>query len=144
MFNSTGGQHYVTFFYASFDHANRRLTYVNAGHNPPLYLRSNESPQFQRLTAGGLIAGVFEHSHYDQESLQMQPDDLLFLYTDGLSEAMNSAGEELGETRIKETLAACVGLTVNEIRDQIVCRVKDWCKGVSLHDDLTFVVLKVS
>jgi sigma-B regulation protein RsbU (phosphoserine phosphatase) len=144
VFRSTSGEHYVTFFYAHFDHATHRLTYVNAGHNPPLYLQRKRSNEFQRLTAGGLIAGVFEHSNYEQETIQMQSDDLVFLYTDGLTEAINRSGEEFGEARVQETLTACAGLSVNEIRDQVLRRVKDWCTGIPLYDDLTFVVMKVA
>jgi phosphoserine phosphatase RsbU/P len=138
------GQNYVTFFYALFDYSSRSLTYVNAGHNPPLYLPYEVSKDFQQLTAGGLIAGAFEHCNYDQETLQMEANDLLFLYTDGLTEAMNRAGEEFGEERIKETLLAFAPLQVKEIRDQMVSRVKEWCKGAPLYDDLTFVVMKVN
>ena len=143
VFRSTSGENYVTFFYALFDHATHRLTYVNAGHNPPLYLQRKRSNEFHRLTAGGLIAGVFEHSNYEQETIQMESDDLLFLYTDGLTEATNRTGEEFGEARVQETLTACAGLSVNEIRDQVLRRVKDWCTGIPLYDDLTFVVMKV-
>lgn len=144
VFRSTSGEHYVTFFYAHFDHDTHRLTYVNAGHNPPLYLQRKGTNEFQRLTAGGLIAGVFEYSNYEQETIQMQSEDLLFLYTDGLTEAINRTGEEFGEARVQETLAACAGLSVNEIRDQVLRRVKDWCTGIPLYDDLTFVVMKIA
>ena len=144
VFRSTSGENYVTFFYAYFDHATHSLTYVNAGHNPPLYLQRKGSNHFQQLTAGGLIAGVFEYSNYEQETIQMESDDLLFLYTDGLTEATNRTGEEFGEARVQETLAACAGLSVNEIRDRVLRRVRDWCTGIPLSDDLTFVVMKVT
>lgn len=144
IFNSTYGQHYVTFFYAHFDQKSRSLTYVNAGHNPPLYLRSNGEKRFRRLTAGGLIAGAFENCKYEQETVQMQLDDLLFLYTDGLTEAMSPEGEEFGEPRLEELLSACAQLPAKEIRDEIVARVKKWCRGAGLYDDLTFVVMKVN
>lgn len=144
IFNSTDGQHYVTFFFAHFDQITRCLTYVNAGHNPPLYLKGDDRKVFQRLTTGGLITGVFDDCKYDQETLQMQPDDLLFLYTDGLTEAMNREGEEFGEQRVEQVLAECASLPAHDIRDQMVSRVKEWCKGTPLYDDLTFVVMKVS
>jgi phosphoserine phosphatase RsbU/P len=143
IFNSTNGAHYVTFFYASFDQSSRLLTYVNAGHNPPLFLRAGTTTDFRPLTAGGLVAGAFEHAKYDQESVQMASDDLLFMYTDGLTEALSRDGEEFGDDRIKETLAAYSTMSVNQIRDEVVKRVKDWCVGAPLYDDLTFVVMKV-
>src|SRR6185503_3626264 len=104
LFDSTNGEHYVTFFYATFDHATQCLTYVNAGHNPPLYLRGDGNSDFRQLTSGGLVAGAFEHAAYEQETVQMETDDLLFLYTDGLTEALNAEGEEFGTNRIMDTL----------------------------------------
>src|SRR5919112_3690744 len=82
LFNSTNGEHYVTFFYATFDPTTQRLTYVNAGHNPPPYLCADANSEFRQLTCGGLVAGAFEHAAYEQETMQLKPDDLLFLYTD--------------------------------------------------------------
>ena len=143
LFDSTNGEHYVTFFYATFDQATQCLTYVNAGHNPPLYLRAGSDSDFRELTSGGLVAGAFEHSAYEQETVQMQTDDLLFLYTDGLTEALNAEGEEFGANRIMETLKSIASQSVDQIRDEVVRRVKEWCSGMSLYDDLTFVVMKV-
>lgn len=143
IFNSTSGEHYVTLFYGFFDQATRSLTYVNAGHNPPLFLRPTITTDISRLNTGGLIAGVFEHCDYEQETIQMQSNDLMFLYTDGLSEAMNPIGEEFSEARIQQTLTEYAQLSVEEIRDQMMRRVKEWCSNVPLHDDLTFVVMKV-
>src|SRR5829696_3584658 len=143
LFNTTNGEHYVTFFYATFDQTTQRLTYVNAGHNPPLYLQADSSAEFRELTSGGLVAGAFEHAVYEQETVQMKPNDLPFLYTDGLTEALNVEGEEFGADRIMETLKSIVSLSADQIRDVVARRVKDWCDGVSLYDDLTFVVMKV-
>lgn len=100
LFNTTNGEHYVTFFYATFDEATQLLT-------------------------------------------QMKTNDLLFLYTDGLSEALNVEGEEFGTSRIMDTLKSIKTLSADQIRDVVVRRVKEWCSGMSLYDDLTFVVMKV-
>lgn len=143
LFDSTKGEHYVTFFYATFDQSTQLLTYVNAGHNPPLYLQADGPEGFRLLTAGGLVAGAFEHAAYEQETVQMQSNDLLFLYTDGLTEAQNLTGEEFGTRRIMEILKSLASLPVNQIRDEVVRRVKEWCFGMPLYDDLTFVVMKV-
>lgn len=143
LFNSTNGEHYVTFFYATFDQSTQLLTYVNAGHNPPLYLQAGSGSEFRQLTSGGLVAGAFEDADYEQETVQMKADDLLFLYTDGLSEALNVEGEEFGANRIMETLKSIASLSADQIRDVVARRVKDWCAGMSLYDDLTFVVMKV-
>ena len=73
----------------------------------------------------------------------MKRNDLLFLYTDGLSEALNVEGEEFGSTRIEQILKTIASLSTDQIRDVVARRVKEWCAGMSLYDDLTFVVLKV-
>jgi sigma-B regulation protein RsbU (phosphoserine phosphatase) len=143
LFNTTNGEHYVTFFYATFDQVTQCLTYVNAGHNPPLYFQADADFEVTQLTSGGLVAGAFEHAVYEQETVQMKPNDLLFLYTDGLSEALNVEGEEFGATRITETLKTIASLSADQIRDVVVRRVKEWCTGMALYDDLTFVVMKV-
>ena len=143
LFNSTNGEHYVTFFYAMFDQSTRCLTYVNAGHNPPIYLRADGGSEFRQLTSGGLVAGAFEHSAYEQETVQMRSNDLLFLYTDGLTEALNVEGEEFGTSRMLETLKSIASLSADQIRDVVARRVKEWCTGMSLYDDLTFVVMKI-
>src|SRR5262249_24293253 len=92
LFDSTNGEHYVTFFYATFDQSTQLLPYVNAGHNPPLYLRADEAGDFRQLTACGLLARAFGDSAYAQETVQLRSKDVLFLYTAGLTEAQNMTG----------------------------------------------------
>lgn len=163
---STGSASYVTFFYAQFDESTRRLTYVNAGHNPPFLLRAHRAEaalaqpvngsshysttmngqstdDLSRLTAGGMVIGMFEHCRYEYETVQMQSGDMLFAFTDGLSEALNVEGEEYGEERLQEVLSSMAHLPVSEIRDEVVRLVKDWSAGAPQHDDLTFIILKV-
>jgi len=153
--NSTGGANYVTFFYAQFDQRTQQLAYVNAGHNPPFLFRANGANLdglqtvlaasvngFKKLDAGGMFVGMFDHLSYDQEVIQMQPGDVLIAFTDGLSEAQSKNDEEFGEEQIQEVLAQTAHLSVNEIRDEILRRVKIWCEGAPQHDDLTFIVLK--
>jgi phosphoserine phosphatase RsbU/P len=140
---STGGANYVTFFYAQFDQATRRLAYVNAGHNPPFFFRAAPSRYFRSLSSGGMFVGMFEHCGYEQEVVQMRPGDALIAFTDGLPEARNAIDEEFDEERIKEAVAATAHLSAPEIRDEIARRVKEWIASAPQHDDLTFVVMKV-
>ena len=150
--NSTGGSNYVTFFYAQFDQSTQQLAYVNAGHNPPFLFRANEDGLqtvlatsvngFKKLDAGGMFVGMFDHLRYEQEIVQMQSGDVLIAFTDGLPEAQNKDGEEFDDQRIQQALIETARLPVNEIRDEILRRVKDWCDGAAQYDDLTFIVLK--
>jgi sigma-B regulation protein RsbU (phosphoserine phosphatase) len=141
--NSTRGANYVTFFYAQFDQTSQRLTYVNAGHNPPLFFRANPSHDFRSLSSGGMFVGMFEHCGYEQEVVQMRPGDALIAFTDGLPEARNAQDEEFDEERIKEALAETSHLSAPEIRDEIARRVEEWIASAPQHDDLTFIVMKV-
>jgi phosphoserine phosphatase RsbU/P len=143
LWNSTGGFNYVTFFYAQYDQATQRLAYVNAGHNPPLHLRAGHEDGFRQLSSGGTVVGIFEDCAYEQETIQMEPGDVLLAYTDGLSEALDVRGEEFGETRVREALAETSRMSVEEMRDEIVRRVEEWCTDAPQHDDLTFIVMKV-
>ena len=73
----------------------------------------------------------------------MRSGDVLLAYTDGLTEALNAAGDEFGEATLRQVLAETSHLSVDEIRDEIVRRVREWCADAPQHVDLTFVVLKV-
>lgn len=162
--SSTGPASYVTFFYGEFDEGTQQLTYVNAGHNPPMLLRAGEAepaalgprtnggglghlhaaaPPYLRLDKGGMVVGLFEDVGYEEETVQLRPGDLLLAYTDGVTEAENVDGEEFGEARLQEVLTDSAALPAAKIRDEIVRRVIAWCEGQPQHDDLTFVVLKV-
>lgn len=149
---STGTSSYVTFFYAQYDESTARLTYVNAGHNPPLLVRAsqrstdegkNGAPRCTKLTTGGLVIGLFEDSRYVEESIKLESGDLILAYTDGVSEALNIYGEEFGEDRLEDALVAASHLSVNEIRDDLMRRIREWCAGAPQHDDSTLVLLKV-
>lgn len=148
---STGIASYVTFFYAQFDARAGKLTYVNAGHNPPFLIRKREHAgsggaavnDYLKLATGGAVIGVFEHFGYEEETLDMRSGDLLFAYTDGVTEALNLAGEEYGEERLLVELAAATNSTADEIRDRVIKRLHEWCAGARQHDDLTLLVLKV-
>jgi sigma-B regulation protein RsbU (phosphoserine phosphatase) len=164
--SSTGGATYVTFFYAQFDEQTKQLTYVNAGHNPPFLLRTNGAPRlsvalpessamasprnghtpppYLQLSTGGLAVGMFEHGHYEQETIQLHSGDLLVAYTDGVTEALDAAGEEFGEARLQDAIAAVAHLPADGVRDELVRTMQAWCAGAPQHDDLTFIVLKVS
>ena len=142
--NSTGAATYVTFFYAQYDAATRRLTYVNAGHNPPMLLRARAAAEpFVRLTSGGPVVGIFESMGFEQESIELESGDILVAYTDGVTEAVDLAGEEFGEDRLVEAIGAAADLPADAIRDAVLGRVHEWSAGAPQHDDLTLVITKV-
>jgi sigma-B regulation protein RsbU (phosphoserine phosphatase) len=161
--HSTGEATYVTFFYAEYNEQTRQLTYVNAGHNPPLLFRapdnddnhtapamqavtafSDQRAQASRLDKGGPVIGLFEHSCYEQETVDLRSGDLLIAYTDGVTEALDVAGEEFGEGRLETVIAEHLHLSAEAVRDVLMQQVSAWSAGAPQYDDLTFVIMKVN
>jgi sigma-B regulation protein RsbU (phosphoserine phosphatase) len=104
---------------------------------------SGETQPFMRLTSGGPVIGVFRSCVYEQETVQLESGDVLLAYTDGVTEAFNTDGEEFGEERLQELLRSSSHMSADELRDTVVHCVRDWCATAPQHDDLTFIVLKV-
>lgn len=132
------GSRFVTVFFAALS-ADGRLTCCNGGHNPP-FLISGSS--VRRLETGGLICGLFEQATYEEETIQLRPGDLLVIFSDGISEALNKAGEEFGDDRILESLQASAGCSASETLEALVKTVKAFAAGTVQSDDMTAVVLR--
>ncbi|HEY7210904.1 MAG TPA: ADOP family duplicated permease [Bryobacteraceae bacterium] len=141
---STGVSSYATFFYAQMDEASRQLRYVNAGHNPPVLIRSQrEGAPLEELATGGMIIGMFAQADYQEAQLELQTGDVLVAFTDGVTEALNEAQEEFGEERLKSLLRGVVHLPVKEMAARISAELRAWIGHAPQHDDLTFLILKV-
>jgi len=167
---STDAASYATFFYAQFDEQTRMLTYVNAGHNPPILVHAASPARAQRagslgagglasipvedhvgafelrvrlLTSGGPIIGAFSDCEYEQEAIQLERGDVLVAYTDGVTEACNSNDEQFGEPRLREIALRSAHLSAAELSEEIVEQVRGWCGDTAQQDDLTLVVMKV-
>ena len=97
------GEGFISFFYAVIGVGAKRLTYCNAGHNPPILACDPEKPSecpLRRLDQGGGILGVFDHWLYEQREVELRSGDRLLMYTDGITESRDPAGEEFGEHRL--------------------------------------------
>jgi sigma-B regulation protein RsbU (phosphoserine phosphatase) len=140
---STGPNSYATFFYARFDERTRSLSYVNGGHNPPFLLRNHQSGVIEELTTGGMIIGMFPFSQYEEGTVQLEPGDVLMLFTDGVSEAHNPQEEEFGEERIKDVLKRYRHFPAEEMSTAILGELRQWMADAPQHDDLTFVLMKI-
>ncbi len=140
---STGPNSYATFFCARLDEATRSLKYVNGGHNPPFLLRNTQSGVIEELATGGMIVGMFSFSQYEEGTVQLEPGDVLMLFTDGVSEAHNPQEEEFGEERIKDVLRLYGHLSVEEMSAAILGELRGWMADAPQHDDLTFVLMKM-
>jgi sigma-B regulation protein RsbU (phosphoserine phosphatase) len=144
VYEASGANKYATFFYAQYDPASRQLTYVNAGHNPPMIFRkSGAAPEVLPLEAGGAVVGLLPDFPYAQATVTMQPGDLLVGFTDGISEAMNAADEDYGEARLIAAAQTCDGLSAAETISCLVADVDAFVAGAKQHDDMTLVVVRV-
>lgn len=136
---------YATFFYAQYNPQTRVLEYVNAGHNPPIVLRTSADGHSQviRLETGGPVVGLLPRVPYLQDRVQLQANDLFVGFTDGISEAMNSADEEWGEERMIEVLEHCGGSDAASIAKIVIAAADAFVAGAPQHDDMTVLTMKI-
>lgn len=143
---STDSSRFITFFYGLYDDVRRQLTYVNAGHHPPLLFRTTDDGdrKLVRLQAGGMVIGIFPQSTYQKETVQLHPGDVLVLYTDGVSEAMNTQQEEFGEERLIEIIERNVSLSSQELVAAISAGIDAFSDPSVFRDDMTLMVARVT
>jgi len=139
---STSSEKYVTLFYAELDTSTCMLRYANAGHNYPLLVRADG--RVELLEVGGPVIGAFPNIEYEAASVQLSCDDVLFFFTDGLSEAMNSDGQEYGDARIRQFVSERRGLGPQEILDQILQDVRRHDPSHPPQDDTTIIAVKMT
>lgn len=116
-----------------------RLTYCNAGHNPPFVVHGNE---IRRLTRGSLVLGAFEHARFDEESVRLDPGDSLVVFSDGITEAVNVDGEDFGDERLESLVQARRALAPAAILECVLDAVRQFSAGTRQADDLTCLVLQ--
>jgi serine phosphatase RsbU (regulator of sigma subunit) len=121
----------------------RTLRYASAGHNPALLFRPGED-HCRILDADGLLTGVLEGMTYPPEELQLEEGDAILLYTDGLVEAANGAGEMFGISRLAEIFRRSADRTAREILDRLFRAIYRFAGDRARADDMTTVVLKVT
>jgi sigma-B regulation protein RsbU (phosphoserine phosphatase) len=131
---------FVTAFYGILDATNRTLAYSNAGHNPPLLIDADGKAHFEER--GGVPLGMFRDSRYYEYYATIEPRQMLVLYTDGVTEAMNSLGEEYGGQRLIDAVLRGRHLSARELIDFIHHDVIEWTEGKGAHDDVTFFIIK--
>jgi sigma-B regulation protein RsbU (phosphoserine phosphatase) len=134
---------FVTIFLARFDPVTRTLTYVSAGHNPPVVVRQRDG-EVLWLDRTAPAIGLSEEFHPQTEFLTLEQGDVLFLYTDGVTEAFNHVFEQFGTIRLAEVLRNNVDLGAGDIIQTVRQGLEAFGNGHALEDDTTFVALKVS
>jgi len=131
---------FVTLFYAELDPASGALSFLNAGHNPPLIVHS--AGTVEQLASGGLPLGIKRDAEYREGRTQLQKGDVLVIYSDGVTEAVSPTGEEFGATRLYEVVARNVTASASGIRDRIESSLTKFAQGTSAADDITLVIVK--
>jgi phosphoserine phosphatase RsbU/P len=129
---------FITIFFAAISREGK-LTFCNGGHNPPFLVSGST---VRRLETGGLICGLFVQATYEEETVQLQPGDVLVMFSDGVSEALNAADEEFGDARILECVQRNAGGDPTKVLDCLVHTVKAFAAGTVQSDDLTAVVVR--
>lgn len=130
---------FVTLFLAVFDPADRSLVYVNAGHNPAIWLSKQGVTLLQ---SGGVPVGMFAVAAQVENRIELAAGDLLVLYSDGITEAVDARDEEFGMERLTGLLEAGQALPPNVLKDRIFAAVESFTRGVAQYDDQTVLVAR--
>ncbi len=139
LYHSTPMEKYATLFLATYDGEDRRLTFSNAGHLPPMLLGTNGS--IRRLEDGGTVVGLFDDINYDEGSAQLRPGDIFLAYSDGVTEPENDFGE-FGEPRLIELVQENRDLPLERITEIVTAAVDDWIGSAEQPDDVTLVLAR--
>jgi len=129
---------FATIFYAIL-RADGRLTYCNAGQNPPLLFSASG---VRKLETGGMIVGLFPHASYEQEDVQLAAGDSLAIFSDGVSEALNAGGDEYGESRIQEAVAPNWLEPSDVVLQALLGSVRGFAQGAAQNDDVTALIVR--
>jgi sigma-B regulation protein RsbU (phosphoserine phosphatase) len=136
--DNIGSHKFATFFYGVLDTAQNRLTYANAGHIPPIVMRSDGS--HEQLTEGGLVLGIVDNAVYKEASVDVAKGDRVVLVTDGITEATDSNGEEFGIDRLVALLERSIGKP--ELHRDILSAVSEFANQ-EFQDDATILVAEL-
>jgi sigma-B regulation protein RsbU (phosphoserine phosphatase) len=135
----TTADRYITFFIGLYDHQKSSLTYINAGHNPPLLVHRNG--QMKELKTGGIFIG-FMPWEYESETVPFRKGEQLILYTDGLVEAMNKKEIEFDMTGLKSTVRENMNISSDALKNEIIKRVHKHTGNMPLADDFTLLITR--
>jgi phosphoserine phosphatase RsbU/P len=139
LYEASSDSRYATLFFLIYDPVARAITYVNAGHNPPLLLRGNQATT---LECGGPVVGLLRDSTYEQATLPFEVGDTLTAYTDGITEAINPRGVEWGEQGLLDTILKQSSPSATASVQGILSTLQSFTNGTPQGDDMTLLVLR--
>jgi len=133
---------FLTVVFGILDPKQDTFTYVNAGHNPPLLIKKDEEAiTLQSLTKTGTLVGIFENNQWEEQTIEIRPEEILVLYTDGITEAQNEAGEFFGFDRLVNTLKSEFSTSAETFRNAILESVQAFTGTAPRLDDVTLIVI---
>jgi sigma-B regulation protein RsbU (phosphoserine phosphatase) len=142
--DSTSGM-FVTLFYALLDPANHRMTYVNAGHNPPLFFQTGKRPgqgALSHLERTGMAMGVEADTPYEQKTLTFNTGDFVVFYTDGITDALNPQGQDFGLENLEGIVLAEREMPAERMAQTLEGELQAFIGDAPLFDDSTFVIVR--
>lgn len=134
---------FITLWYGVMDYRNYQLTYCNAGHEPPILIR-NGGKEIRELATGGMVIGVDPEQRYDKDVVDLKKGDVIWIYTDGVPDAMNYQGEKFGKTRMRDALLRYIKEPAEQICRQMLWETRRFVGLNRRTDDTTIVVIKVT
>ncbi len=133
---------FITLFFAIIDPATNGLNFCNAGHNPPLLIRA--SGEIERLKAKGTVLGILPEVGYEEQRVDFGTGDMITIYSDGVTEAVNSQGDEFGEDRLAELLLANRDKGAVAVIDAVLEQLSEFTDSSPPDDDVTLVVARMT
>jgi sigma-B regulation protein RsbU (phosphoserine phosphatase) len=141
IYNNTTADRFITFFAGELDSDSREFKYINAGHNPPILMQADG--KLELLTSGGIILGVIENTvHYKQGKIKLGHNDIILLYTDGVTESIDKNHCEYGEKRLLQTINKEKYLSSKQIIESIMLDVNQHAQAQPQYDDITLIAIK--
>ncbi len=141
LYSNTTYDKFATMFVAKLNKSNSTFEYINAGHNPPFYIKSDGS--VEELSEGCLLLGVVDDlGQVDMNKIIFNTNELVLLYTDGINEALNINHQEFGTSRMIENILSCIQSGSKIILETIYSNVKLFSVGMEQYDDMTAIIIK--
>ncbi|MBI4427642.1 MAG: SpoIIE family protein phosphatase [Ignavibacteriales bacterium] len=141
VFDNTTPDKFITFFIMTLDASTHSVVFVNAGHNSPFIFRG-ENGKIDELAASGLPLGMLEEGEYKSSTLQLEASDVIVLYTDGVTEAMDKSQNQYGEDRFQKCISSALKSGAVALKDKILIDVREFVGLEPASDDLTLLVAK--
>lgn len=140
LYRSTDPQKFATLFYGILDAEKHEICFSNAGHNRPVFLTKGKDPEFLELK--GLALSFMENFPYQERTIPLKSEDVLLIYSDGITEAMNTKNEEYGEEKLIEVAKDNASLSAADLLKKIIDTVQKHATGEPQSDDITLIIIK--